>query len=123
MPTLPTSFQPANSAGTPLVAAHLHSPRRCDLQIYIGCALLRMSGCGRGVGSEFDVLNCAMWPQVPRFGTEGVFTASVIGCTYYIVVALIWSIIFYVGLDPIKWLMAYILNEDGFRDIKVLFTP
>lgn len=61
-----------------------------------------------------------MWPlQVPRFGTEGVFTASVIGCTYYVVVALIWSIIWYVALDPIKWIMAWMLNEDGFRDIKV----
>lgn len=57
--------------------------------------------------------------QVPRFGTEGVFTASVIGCTYYVIVALIWSIIWYVALDPIKWAMAWALNEDGFRDMKV----
>ena len=57
--------------------------------------------------------------QVPRFGTEGVYTASVIGCTYYVIVALIWSIIWYVALDPIKWIMAWILNEDGFRNIKV----
>ena len=57
--------------------------------------------------------------QVPRANTEGTNTASVIGCTYYVVVGIIWSIIWYVGLDPIKWMMAYILNEDGFRDRKV----
>ena len=58
--------------------------------------------------------------QVPRYGTEGEFTASVIGCTYYVVVAIIWSVIWYLGLDPIKWVLAWILNEDGFRDLKVI---
>ena len=57
--------------------------------------------------------------QVPRANTEGTNTASVIGCTDYVVVGIVWSIIWYVGLDPIKWVMAYILNEDGFRDSKV----
>ncbi len=61
--------------------------------------------------------------QVPRANTEGTNTASVIGCTYYVVVGIIWSIIWYVGLDPIKWVMAYILNEDGFRDRKVRAHP
>ena len=61
--------------------------------------------------------------QVPRANTEGTNTASVIGCTYYVVVGIIWSIIWYVGLDPIKWMMAYILNEDGFRDRKVRARP
>jgi len=56
--------------------------------------------------------------KVPRYGTESEFTASVIGCTYYVVVAIIWSIIWYLGLDPIKWVLAWILNEDGFRDLK-----
>ncbi len=32
------------------------------------------------------------------------------------IVAWIWSIIWYLGLDPIKWVMMYILNEDGVRD-------
>ena len=32
------------------------------------------------------------------------------------IVAWIWSIIWYMGLDPIKWVMMYILNEDGVRD-------
>ena len=35
---------------------------------------------------------------------------------YYVIVAWIWSIIWYLGLDPIKWIMMYILNEDGVRD-------
>jgi hypothetical protein len=34
----------------------------------------------------------------------------------YVIVAWIWSAIWYVGLDPIKWVMMYALNEDGFRD-------
>jgi H+-transporting ATPase len=55
--------------------------------------------------------------QAPIAGTEGEFSASVIGCTYYIVAAVIWSMIWYFGLDPIKWAMMYILNEDGFRDL------
>ncbi|KAK9905489.1 hypothetical protein WJX75_000844 [Coccomyxa subellipsoidea] len=55
---------------------------------------------------------------VPIHGTEGEFTASVIGCTYYVIVAWIWSLIWYIGLDPIKWAMMYILNEDGWRNKK-----
>ena len=62
---------------------------------------------------------CDYHRQVPRANTEGTNTASVIGCTYYVVVGIVWSIIWYVGLDPIKWVMAYVLNEDGFRDRKV----
>ena len=31
------------------------------------------------------------------------------------IVAWIWSILFYLGLDPIKWAMAYAMNEYGFR--------
>ena len=31
------------------------------------------------------------------------------------VVAWIWAIIWYVALDPIKWAMQWILDEDGFR--------
>ena len=34
----------------------------------------------------------------PLAGTEAEFTASCIGCTYYVVVAWIWSIIWYFGL-------------------------
>lgn len=54
--------------------------------------------------------------QAPIAGTESSFGASVIGCTYWILVAWIWSAIWYVLLDPIKWMLAYALNEDGFRD-------
>ena len=31
-------------------------------------------------------------------------------------VAWVWSFIWHIPLDLIKWMMAYILNEDGFRD-------
>ncbi|CAK0787749.1 hypothetical protein CVIRNUC_010971 [Coccomyxa viridis] len=53
---------------------------------------------------------------VPISGSEGEYTSSVIGCTYYVIVAWIWSIIWYLGLDPIKWAMMYALNEDGWRN-------
>ncbi len=34
----------------------------------------------------------------------------------WVIVAWVWSIIWYMPLDLIKWAMAYVLNEDGFRD-------
>lgn len=37
--------------------------------------------------------------QAPIAGTEGEFSASVIGCTYYIVVAVIWSMIWCVAFQ------------------------
>ena len=37
-------------------------------------------------------------------------------CSYYVIVAWIWSLIWYLGLDPIKWAMMYALNEDGIRN-------
>ena len=36
-------------------------------------------------------------------------------CSYYVVVAVIWTIIFYLGLDPIKFALAWILDEEGAR--------
>ncbi len=33
-------------------------------------------------------------------------------------VAWIWSAIWYVLLDPIKWMLCWALNEDGFRDVQ-----
>lgn len=53
---------------------------------------------------------------VPRANTESAYTASVIGCTGYVIVAWIWSAIWYMGLDPIKWALCWVLNDDGFRD-------
>lgn len=53
--------------------------------------------------------------EVPIYGTEAVNTASVIGCTYYVVAAWIWAAIWSFGLDPIKWMMHYILDEEGIR--------
>lgn len=37
-------------------------------------------------------------------------------CRAYALVAWIWAFIWHLPLDLIKWIMAYILNEDGFRD-------
>lgn len=37
------------------------------------------------------------------------------GCSEYVILAWIWSFIWYIPLDPIKWTMAYILNENGYR--------
>ena len=36
-------------------------------------------------------------------------------CRAYVLVAWIWSFAWYLLLDPLKWAMAYIMNEDGFR--------
>lgn len=56
--------------------------------------------------------------KVPRHHTEGASTASIIGCLGYVIVAWVWSAIWYMGLDPIKFALCWILNEDGFRDRK-----
>jgi hypothetical protein len=34
----------------------------------------------------------------------------------YVIVAWIWAAIWYLFLDPLKWLLCWALNEDGFRD-------
>nr|P54210.1 RecName: Full=Plasma membrane ATPase; AltName: Full=Proton pump [Dunaliella acidophila]AAB49042.1 plasma membrane proton ATPase [Dunaliella acidophila] len=52
----------------------------------------------------------------PRAGTESVYTASVIGCGGYVIVAWIWAALFYTALDPLKWGLMWIMNDDGFRD-------
>jgi len=54
--------------------------------------------------------------QVPIALTESAFSASVVGCTGYVIVAWIWAAIWYFPLDLIKWALCWILNEDGFRD-------
>ncbi len=113
----------------------------------------------------------------PQANTESLFSASVIGCTYYIVLAIIWSMIWwgcgrlscasclssaafleprllpfcglshpgttqtgslvamvvlnawhlaycrYIGLDPIKWMMMYILNEVCHGSVTVCCLP
>ena len=40
---------------------------------------------------------------------------GLVACSAYVLVAWIWSFAFYLLLDPLKWIMAYIMNEDGFR--------
>lgn len=54
--------------------------------------------------------------EVPIALTESSYTASVIGCTSYVIVAWIWSAIWHIPLDIVKWILCYILNDDGFRD-------
>lgn len=36
-------------------------------------------------------------------------------CSYYVIAAWIWAIIWYMGLDPIKWALAWALDEDSMR--------
>ncbi|GBF93844.1 plasma-membrane proton-efflux P-type ATPase [Raphidocelis subcapitata] len=52
---------------------------------------------------------------VPVAGTEGVFTPSVIGAGEWVVVAWVWSLIWHMGLDPVKWAMSWLLNSNGVR--------
>ena len=53
--------------------------------------------------------------EVPRANTESAFTASVLGCLGYVLVAWVWSLLWHLGLDPIKWILYWGLNEEGFR--------
>lgn len=77
------------------------------------CQFCRLSTGGRNPFFNRDI--------APVAGTEGFFTASAIGCLYYVLAAWIWSIIWYFGLDPLKWALAYFLNEDGVRTSGSMF--
>ncbi|KDD77131.1 hypothetical protein H632_c12p1 [Helicosporidium sp. ATCC 50920] len=68
--------------------------------------------CTLSSGNENPFFNRRV---VPLAQTESVYTASVIGCLGYVLVAWVWSLIWYLGLDLIKWIMFYVLNEEGFR--------
>ncbi|KAK9905068.1 hypothetical protein WJX75_009176 [Coccomyxa subellipsoidea] len=59
--------------------------------------------------------------KAPVAFTESGSTDSTIGCTYYVIVAWIWAMLFYLGLDPIKFAMMWISNEEGFRDRPLFF--
>lgn len=59
----------------------------------------------------------------PVPGTEGVFEPSIIGCGWYVLVAWVWSIIWHMGMDPLKFIMMWVVNEDGFRDQRSCFNP
>jgi ammonia channel protein AmtB len=48
--------------------------------------------------------------------TLGLLPAPLTPCSGYVIVAWIWSAIWYLPLDLIKWGMCWVLNEDGFRD-------
>ncbi len=54
--------------------------------------------------------------EVPAWGTESEAEASCIGSIGYVLVSWIWALIWHMGLDPLKWIMAYAINDDGFRD-------
>ncbi len=59
--------------------------------------------------------------QKPRVRHHKRHDASLFSRRAYVLVAWIWSIIWYLPLDPIKWVIAYALNEEGVRD-RGLFT-
>jgi hypothetical protein len=70
-------------------------PRRFDVpnphsQRIEDCQFCRLSTGGRNPFYNRDI--------APLAGTEAVFTASCIGCTYYVVVAWVWSFIWHFGL-------------------------
>ena len=35
------------------------------------------------------------------------------GRRYYVIVAYIWSLLFYLGLDPLKWAMGWAMSKGG----------
>jgi hypothetical protein len=53
--------------------------------------------------------------EVPLAETESAFTASVIGALGYAIVAWVWAAIWYLGLDPLKWVLMYMMDEEGIR--------
>eukprot|EP00121_Abeoforma_whisleri_P013346 Awhi_evm2s12309 len=60
-------------------------------------------------------LNCSPNNQehgAPLYGTNSVDTASVLGCGTWVIVAWVWSLIWYIPLDFIKFLMAFAFNDD-----------
>ena len=52
----------------------------------------------------------AGWPL-----PAGAHPSTLLLCRSWVLVSWIWALIWHMPLDLIKWIMAYILNEDGFR--------
>ncbi|KXZ46961.1 hypothetical protein GPECTOR_39g455 [Gonium pectorale] len=77
----------------------------------------RLEECQFCTYSDYKPIRFFPSREVPIGGTESRATASVLGCLGYVLVAWIWSAIWYALLDPIKWALCWILNEDGFRDM------
>eukprot|EP01134_Creolimax_fragrantissima_P006719 CFRG6719T1 len=48
----------------------------------------------------------------PMYGTESVYEASLLGCGAWVVVAWIWALIWYIPMDFIKFIMAFVLDGD-----------
>ena len=64
--------------------------------------------CSRDAGALHKVLlRCSCAQPLKRLAVP---------CRAYVLVAWIWSLAWHMPLDLIKWAMAYVLNEDGFRD-------
>ncbi|KIZ00694.1 hypothetical protein MNEG_7267 [Monoraphidium neglectum] len=94
----------------------------------VASSLIAAFGFGGYPAPPGALANCKLCAQsngaMPRFfssgavpvaGTEATYTASVIGAAEWVVVAWIWSLLWHLGLDPIKWFMAWVLNEEGVR--------
>ncbi|EIE19189.1 plasma-membrane proton-e [Coccomyxa subellipsoidea C-169] len=102
-------------------------------QASIASTLIAIFGFGgypfpsnRVQGCRFCTLSTGGGPpffehKAPVAFTESGSTDSTIGCTYYVIVAWIWAALFYLGLDPIKFAMMWISNEEGFRDRSLFF--
>ena len=67
------------------------------------------------LSSHCSSVTRSIMPNSPHPSFSGCEQAC-FGCRAYVLVAWIWSFIWHLPLDLIKWMMAYILNEDGFRD-------
>ncbi|KAI8467454.1 MAG: putative plasma membrane-type proton ATPase [Monoraphidium minutum] len=94
----------------------------------VASSLIAAFGFGGYAAPPVEVSGCQLCAQsngqTPRFfpsgrvpvaRTEGMYTASVIGAAEWVVVSWIWALVWHLGLDPIKWFMAWALNEDGVR--------
>ena len=91
-------------------------------------ALLLLGETPGGLWVKCTISCCCSCGTTTRFAAlGGVYSGSGGQCTdaglmrvrmrsYYVIVAWIWALIWYLGLDPIKWMMMYFLNEDGIRD-------
>ncbi|KAA8496232.1 Plasma membrane ATPase [Porphyridium purpureum] len=116
-----TKFSLFSRPGTPVIVAFFVAQA-------IACLLggLGMNGYPFPVPSASSCTYCQVGGHrntPPIFGTIGVDASSVIQSNYYVIVAWIWSAIWYFGLDPIKWLLMWFLAEDGFREKSLWSRP
>ena len=87
----------------PGVLHHVCLPQQCH-----ACYLTpeaAPAGLAKGPALAHAPVKCDL-PTVPK--CEGL-------CRSWVLVSWIWSLLWHMPLDLIKWAMAYVLNEDGFR--------